>query len=61
MTESPALHGIRMSVHGTGNKIALRCACQRAGRRGGEAAPVQVRSSWTVAEALAVLVRAGHR
>jgi hypothetical protein len=56
-------HGIRMSVRGSGNQIALWCRCQRWDRPRAPwlALPVEVRSRWTVPEALAVLAQAGHR
>jgi hypothetical protein len=52
-------HGIRLSVSGTGNQLALWCACQRRDnpRAPWLARPVDVRPSWTVPEALVALHR----
>jgi hypothetical protein len=56
-------HGPVMSVRGTGgNRIALWCRCQRWDnlRAPWLALPVEIRSRWTVPEALAALAAAGH-
>jgi hypothetical protein len=56
-------HGVRLSVCRPGNRIALWCRCQRWDnpRAPWLAVPVDVRPRWTVADARAVLARAGHR